>query len=54
MVSHRPSAEPADPPRSAHYAVNGYRLFLRVLGHAPPTVVLESGLGRASDDWIEN
>jgi pimeloyl-ACP methyl ester carboxylesterase len=54
MTSYQSVDESADMPRAGHFAVDGYHLFLRTMGHAPPTVVLDSGLGRTSDDWLDS
>jgi len=32
--------------------VGGYRLAIHCLGEAGPTVVLETGLGAPSEDWV--
>ncbi len=43
----------ANPPRGQLYPVNGRRMHLYCIGAGEPTVVLEAGLGAASDvlDW---
>jgi pimeloyl-ACP methyl ester carboxylesterase len=54
MTTLRSVDESADMSRAGRFAVDGYHLFLRVNGHGSPTVVLDSGLGRASDDWVDS
>jgi pimeloyl-ACP methyl ester carboxylesterase len=54
MVADPSTDESAEAPRSSRFAVDGHHLFLRTMGHVPPTVVLESGLGRTSDDWLDS
>jgi pimeloyl-ACP methyl ester carboxylesterase len=54
MPAHQYADASADIPYSGRFPVDGYHLFLRAMGHGFPTVILDSGLGRTSDDWLRS
>ena len=41
------------PPVEGYFDIGGYQLYLQCFGSGQPVVLLESGLGGASDYWLE-